>query len=207
MFALGSFEIHRQVAEPLVAKNVREGIAADLPAADVLVPIDPRTKFAFAVIEMHRRESVDANHAVEFAECGEEVASFGERIAGGEGMARVEAHAQSIGRVDSPNHLRQLFETPSQARTLAGRVFQQDAGANPRQGPVDLIQSANNVFHRLLVRAAGRRAWMQHHAADSQFLGAAQLQLQRPHRAFPNRRLRAAQVDQVRAMSDWPGDF
>ena len=52
--ALGRFQVHGTLSQPLVAQEVTKARGADLAAADVLVAIDARAELALAVVEVNR---------------------------------------------------------------------------------------------------------------------------------------------------------
>lgn len=51
--AFGCFEIHWDHAEPAVVEQVLEGRFAKAAFADMLMPVNPRTQFVFAIIQMN----------------------------------------------------------------------------------------------------------------------------------------------------------
>src|SRR5687768_3341911 len=62
---LGGFQVHGDLAEPLVAEQQAEGLQAELPFANVLVPVDAGAELALAVVEMDGLDQADADGLVE----------------------------------------------------------------------------------------------------------------------------------------------
>jgi|SRR5689334_11601293 len=104
----------------------------------MVVAIDPRIQLFFRIVEMKRRESLDPDNIVEFAEravvtlLGANIITSRERVCG------VETDAQPVACATGVYDLTDLLETIANVRTLAGGDFECDFGAINRGTPCEL---------------------------------------------------------------------
>ena len=161
-----------------------------------------RGEGAERVVEVDGGEEVEAEEVVEL---GQEVVVAGrlvERVAGGEGVAGVEADRHPFGARQAAADGRQLLEPVAEAGALAGGVLQQHAsaaGGDVGEHPVELGGEAR---HPALLAGAGVGAGVEHQAVDPQRLTAVQLVGQRGARAGRHRAVGRRQVDQVAGVGE-----
>ncbi len=104
-------------------------LRAQVPFADVLMPIDATAEFALAVVQVERANPVDSHDRIKMRHRFLILVRPAERIAGGKDMATVDAHAQAVTFVDTVEDRPQVLELVTQRRSLAGRRLQPDLHA------------------------------------------------------------------------------
>src|SRR5262249_11027319 len=91
--SLGRFEIHRDLAKPAVVEQESERLEPQVAAPYVLVPVDARAELLLAVVEMKGLHQLHAHRLVEGFHGGFVIFLGPQRVAGGERVAGVDAHA------------------------------------------------------------------------------------------------------------------
>ena len=94
-----------------------------------------------------------------------------ERIAGGKGVARVDADAESLRVADAVEDRRQMLEPPTEPSALAGRVFQQHLGLEPACLSVSFVERADDLLEPGVLAGGGVGARMGDDVGDSELLG------------------------------------
>ena len=155
-----------------------EGLAADPALADRLVAVDPRPKLPLGIVGVNHHQSLQPDVPVEAVQRVVERLGRGERIAGCEHVAGVEADAgpllQPWQRVDHIEHGADLFEGGAQAGSLTRGGFDQDSGGESRGCAERLGDARGRPGHGDIHGLLARRAGMGHHPWDAEQFGAAE---------------------------------
>ena len=121
---LWGFQNHRNASQHRVIHDQPKSFAPDGALANCLVAINPGTPPLLGIIGVDDHESLDPDKRVEEMKRCVEIFSWGERIAGGKYVARIEAYthafAETRNRINVLKQSRNLFKSSTKARALAG---------------------------------------------------------------------------------------
>ena len=159
--------------------------------------LNARAKRLLAVVEVEGLYAAEADFAIELGHRGRVLLGGFERITGREGVARVDAHSQSLGLGNAADDRPQVLEPPAERAALPCRVFQCHAGGDARGLAMDPIERLDDAANPLLFGAVGVGAGMRDDERHSQRFGAEQLDAQRLGRTLPQRVVRAGEVDEI----------
>src|SRR5271166_685163 len=96
LLPLRSLEHLRDFAEARLAHDVAERIEADLPLADVLVPVHARIERRFRIVQMQGRQPVASDEMIKACEYPLDADRGGDVVAAGEEMRSIEADAEAL---------------------------------------------------------------------------------------------------------------
>lgn len=179
-----------------------EGVEADLALADMRVAVAAGGEGADGVVEV---QGADGGEADALFDLGKEIfvaAAVVDRIAGGEGVAGVEADADAARRGEPATDARQMLEPMAEAGALAGGVLEQHTDADPRQRGEDGRERGGRAIHAGLLAGSQVGAGMDDEGADAQPGAAGELVSERQPRAREQLRIGGAEVDQVAGVGD-----
>src|SRR5262249_1500037 len=126
ILSLRRLQTHRQPPEAPVVQDQPERLDAELSLADVVVAVDARAQLFLRIVQMERREALDADELVEFLEHRRVALLGAEIVAGGERVLGVEADAEPfalLGRVDD---VADLLEAVAETASLSGGDLERD---------------------------------------------------------------------------------
>jgi len=141
-----------------VVEEGTEGLEADLPLPDMLVPIQPRPEPLLGVVQVEGAEPVQANQPVEGLERGCEPFLAADIVAGREEVAGVEAEAEALGLPHPLQDPAQLLEPGADQVPRPRRVLEDDPDPEALGPAVKVIDGGGDpleagVEPRPLVRA------------------------------------------------------
>jgi len=110
----------------------------DLAFPNVFVAIDPRSERGLGIVEMQCRESIQSDHAVEFAKHFLHSGFAADVVTGGEDVGGVEANTEPFRFAHVFDDRGQMLELVTQTRSLAGRRFERDVQSRSSIGEVQL---------------------------------------------------------------------
>ena len=128
----GGFEEEGAVgaAEARMIQDAREGLLADVAAADVLVAVEAGGEGGFRIVDVDYADVFEADRGVGFIEGAVEAFGGADFEAGGQEMGCVEADARlgdNAAGARGLQDLTQMIELRAQASSLPCGVFDQDA--------------------------------------------------------------------------------
>ena len=188
------------------ASRRRNGSTPQAALADVGVAVLARPQGADRIVEVHAADEVEADLACEL---GQEVVPTGgavERVAGGKGVAGVEADAEAMPAFGLCPDRRQVLQPASQHGSLAGGDLEQDSG---RAGPELAIHGIERPGDRRepgLLPRSHVRAGMHHQRRDSERFATAELVGERRPGPREDLRIRRSEVDEIRRVRDHRSD-
>ena len=150
---------------------------------------------------MDQFQPAQADQAVELRERVVEGGLRMERVAGGEHVAGVEAHADPLPPgglgVDAVEDRGDLRERRAQARPLAGRGLDEDAGREPARAVERRGDAVGRAGEGAIERLLARRARMGDDPADAELLGPLQLRHQAGDRFVAERLVGGGGIDEI----------
>ena len=173
---------------------------------DVFVPIHPGAERCLAVVQVECENFFKAYRPVQLPHrCP--IFFFGlHRVAGRKHMAGVKTDADDVGVFDFFEDCAELFELPAEVRALPGGRLEQNLCGELFRLPVDFIDPAGNLLDSGRFAAAGVGPGVRNHVGNLQSRGAIEFHYQGIDRFFPEYRLRAGQIDQIRIVRDRVGN-
>jgi len=105
----------------------------------MLVSIYSRTAVGLGIVYVNRNESFATDDTIEFLKCFPRSGFAVDLIARGEHVRGIEAHTQSLRLASVRDYVREMLESMTDARTLAGRNLKRDFRFNFWNLPKHLV--------------------------------------------------------------------
>ncbi len=163
------------------------------------VPVDAAAKAFQAIVRVNDRDALDAEKAIKLAQ-GLPVRLLGaDIVAGRKCMTRVQADTDPFRLPDAFEDCGQMFETMSEARPLAGSIFEQNSyrRANLVQSAVECFSHARNA---LFLTCPHVGSGVKYDAGDSEEIGTPHLIDKGCERLLVKQPVGRGEVDKVAAV-------
>ena len=110
----------------MIVEEQAKAFESDFALSNVLVTVYPRPQLLFAVVEVEILETIEPDAAFKLREDFGITHLASNIIAGGKGVACIEAHSQAITEPGLMEDETDFLEARSQLGPLAGRVLDED---------------------------------------------------------------------------------
>ena len=171
---------------------------AEMPFAELLVPILVRAAGVLAVVEVHGAQPVEPDDLVEARQHAVEVAD--DIVSRVPDVAGVEAHAELLAEPDAVDDLPELFEGTADLRALARHRFEQNG--RPHSRGEDAVQRLGDQLDPFLNALTGMRAGVKVVVVAGEVFHPFDVLLQHIQPVRSGRWVRGAEVHRVAAVSD-----
>ncbi len=178
--------------------DATETLDADIPIADVVVPVLEGAERILRIVEVQDEQPVQTNDSVELLHHRIHIVDRSDVVPGSECVTCVEADADSLLRLDLIDDCRQLLERPPECRPLTRRCFKARNRLDVRQRIVHPVQRLGETTDALFNPAPGVCAGVRHQILNRQLVAPLELVLECRHGLFEEIVLRRCKVDQVR---------
>jgi hypothetical protein len=156
------FDDHGHVRQPGIVEEPCEGVEADLPLTDVGVAVAAGVEGAQRVVEVHAPQGVPADPLPDLGEHLRVAGRLVEGVAGGEGVAGVEADPHPVRRGDLGADGRQVLQAMPQAGALPRGVLQQHADRGSGEAREHGVERRRHPFDAGLLARPQVRAGVEH---------------------------------------------
>lgn len=171
----GRFQDHRNSFEAGFVEQRPKGREADLSLSQIGVAIAPRGEGIARVVEMDRHEAFEAEHLLDLVEKPLDPFLPVDRVAGGEGVARIQTEAERIAMTRHLEDPRQLLEAMTEDGALSGCVLEQEGRARILASREDAIDRAGDSSEALLLTGAEMRPGVDHQSVEPEHRGTPEL--------------------------------
>src|SRR6266849_1963566 len=182
--------------EPRLVQEGAKAVVADLPGADVGMPVAVGAQAGDRVVAVDDVDVLQAHYLVQLVDGLAHGFRAALVVARRERVARVEAHADTL-VLQLRHHHRDLLEPRADASAEARVVLDEQASMFWICALEHLLQVRGDGRQRLLESGSLVRAGVEDHAADPQLIGRPQVASKRAFGALPQCRVVAREVDQV----------
>ena len=177
-----------------------KGIGADVALADRLVAVDPRATCPLRVVGMDHLQAFEADRGIELGQRAIEFLPGRQAVARGEHVTRIEADRRAggmAGSIDRLQHVRNLLERVAEARALACRCLDQDAGGQAAGAAERRGDAVCGPLHCLITGLFAGGTGMGHHPGNVELGGPFEFHDESVDRFLSQHRIRGRGVDQI----------
>jgi hypothetical protein len=183
--------------EARVVQQSAKGLHPEAALADVLMTIHAAAARSLRIVQMKCPDPIQAHNPIERLE-SRRVATLGtDVVTCGQKVARIETDTDTRGSIEMFEDRREVLESVSQIRPLAGGVLEEDhrLGVWPR--PEQPVDGPRNEFEALRLAPGRVGPGVHDQALETKGVRAIQLGTQGVDRLRPQRRVGGRDIDQV----------
>ncbi len=188
--------------EARLAEHTPERSESKAALADVLVTVEAAAERALGIVQMEGDDPPDADRGVESGEHRVEAGRRAEVVARGEGVLRVETHAEPLAASGLRAQTAELLEAPADLSPLPGRVLERDRRPEPTAGGENLAQRTRRRADARVVARAAVGPGMRDQVRDAEALAAFELGDELAHPPLAERRDRRRDVEEVAVVGE-----
>src|ERR1051326_1373906 len=201
LLAFRRLENLRHLAKARVVHDKSKRRKAEMPLADVRMPIDTRAERSLRVVDVNRDNLLDAEYAIEFVHRLPIASLSADVITGREKMAGIEAHGKTPAICHELVDAREMLEAVPETVALARGDFQRDTDMVARRFRENIVQRGGDPLHTRFFATAHVAAGMEHDERQIERLRPLQFVRQSAFRLLVKTRIHCAEIDEIAAVS------